>query len=163
MRTYTTITIGLVLAWSGTVPSQAESLSPRQLQEDTRLAALVSVSSGRVYLGELIDMLSRQSGVKVDAEDKDGTSSEPIAIRVERMRLFDVLNGLWSILSYRGAKLDWKRDGAPGSYRYTLYRPLAARNLPDRLQQAMQLHGILEAKLDRHPELPQVEWGQARS
>lgn len=106
---------------------------------DSRLSKRVTVVGGRMFVGELLEKLSQQTGVTITASDKDGADGERIAVYLKDTPLFDALDSLWALLSYRRAEWMWEVTGdKPERYAYHLVRPLAARNLPVKVQDEIQ-------------------------
>lgn len=101
---------------------------------DQRLKRTVSVKADRIYVGDLVAALAQQSGVSIACSEDDGAADDIVAVSFKGVPVADAMDSLWSLLSYREAEWQWKRTGKPERYSYRLERPLAARQLPLRLQ-----------------------------
>ena len=107
-------------------------------QQDPRLEKTVTLVSPRIYVGELMENLSKQSGVAVSADEEDGAADVQVAVSLRHVPLADAMNALWSLVSYQDAKWEWERTGKTGEYSYRLRQPEAARLLPATLQKQVQ-------------------------
>jgi hypothetical protein len=157
-----------------------QSASALRHDVDSRLSKKVSIVGGRMFVGELLEKLSQQTGVTITASDKDGADGERIAVYLKDTPLFDALDSLWALLSYRKAEWAWEVTGdKPERYAYRLVRPLAARNLSVKVQEeiqrdferhaSMMLQGIhlkpeeRKQLAKREPETAQLEGERLRS
>lgn len=136
-------------------------ISKTMRAEDHRLEKRVTIFASRVYVGELLEEWSRQTGVTVSASDRDGASGEQVTVFLKDVPLAQAMNALYSLVSYQQAKWHWSRSSnerkGPGKYRYQLLRPAAARNLAASLRAAVQedfeaQSGTLLAALNMTPE-----------
>jgi hypothetical protein len=120
------------------VPCRAETITSAIRKEDPRLDKPVTFVSPRIYVGDLLEALSAQSGVEIIASERDGAADEQIFVHLTGVKLGDALDSLWSLLSYQKATYSWERLGEPGKYRYRLVRTLAAQKLAQRFQNMAQ-------------------------
>lgn len=135
-----------VVALLSTGVSYAGSLSEADRKRDSRLEKPVSLLTPRIYyLGELLEELSRQTGVVLTAGDKDEAAGELVMVRVPKAPLADVMNALWSLVSYQHAAWDWdlvpeNTSGSTptGRVAYRLVRPRAAQLLGAKLRHQVQ-------------------------
>lgn len=117
------------------VAAAAKPLDRDAAAQDPRLTRKVSLRSHRISVGELCRELSRQSGVSIQVgSDRDGAGDELVSLDLRSVSLHAALNAIWSLFSYRDAEWLWSRTGTGDESRYRLYRPLAAQQLPGRLQ-----------------------------
>jgi hypothetical protein len=115
------------------LPSVADTITDAMRTDDPRLNKIVTFMSPRIYVGELLEKLSAQTGVIISASERDGAADEQIAVFLPGVRLGDALDVLWSLLSYKAASYHWERNGEPSNYHYRLVRPSNAQRLPARL------------------------------
>ena len=122
-----------------TAPVQAASLTDRMRAQDSRLSRKVTIQEPRIYVGELLERLAKQAQIEITpGSGKDGAGDDVIVAYVDEVAVGDVMDALWSLLSYRGATWHWKRVGRKGKYGYELVRPLNARRLSAVLRQQAQ-------------------------
>lgn len=144
-----TVLCGLTLMlWVLAPAAHGGPLSAAERRHDPRLAKRVTLLTPRVYyLGELLETLSEQAGVSLSAGDRDGAASELVLVRLKDVPLADVMNVLWSLVSYKQATWDWNsvKDAGdstaaatPSIVRYQLTRPRAAQLLGAKLKEQVQ-------------------------
>lgn len=102
-------------------------------KDDARLDLPVTIASRRITIGELLEDLTKRTGVTLKAGERDGAADPSVAVFCKNLPLHRVLNSLWSVMSYREATWVWDRAGAPGSFRYELTVPRKAQKLRERL------------------------------
>ncbi len=136
----------LLIAWPA-MAGHCDSMDAQLRAEDKRLETQVTLTASPIYLGELLERLSAQTGVELSADNRDEASGMKIAIVVDKQPLGVVLDALWSLVSYQDAAWMWERGGKPGAFRYRLIRPVAAHDLANRLRQAAQEEFEKEAEL----------------
>lgn len=110
------------------------------LRADPRLARRVTITKPQIYTGELLETLSRQSGVALSTGARDGAGDEAIAVFARDTPLVDLMTGLWSLVSYRGATWRWLRegDGKNTAFAYRLTRPGPAQAFAANIQAEIQ-------------------------
>jgi len=107
----------------------ADPLPATVLAEDARLSQKLTLVAERVYLGDLIPALGRTSLVPIALDERNGAGDPRLTVYVRDARVFDVLNAIWSTLSYRGAEWHWSVEDKGRSVRYLLSRPLRAAQI----------------------------------
>ncbi len=120
---------------------RADEVTAAMRQADTRLQTRVTIRSPHILIGELLERLSKQSGVTLTADDWSTVGSDSVTVSLHDVPLSDAMNALWSLFSYKHAEWDWRRypiKGEIGKYNYTLARPDYARFLAERLQEQVQ-------------------------
>jgi hypothetical protein len=142
-------------------PACGNPLTETMRQEDSRLSRRISLCAPRIYVGELLERLSEQSGVALSAGERDGSADVQIMVCWKEIPLADAMNALWSLLSYRDAVWRWQREGGPGQYRYQLQQPRAARQLAERLRK--QIQNLFESHAETMLELAQMSPEERRS
>jgi len=120
------------------VPCAAAPLSDTLRRQDPRLEKTVTLISPRIYMGELLERFSEQTGAAISADEESGAADIQVTVSLRRVPLADAMDALWSLVSYQDAKWDWERTGKAASYRYSLVQPEAARLLPTTLQKQVQ-------------------------
>lgn len=118
--------------------SGAAPLSPLQRGEDPRLEKRITLSSPRISIGELLENLSTQTGVTLQATDEDAAAGVRVAVYLRDVPLATAMNALWSLVSYRQATWNWERAGEAGKWEYRLQQPRSARSLGDRLRREVE-------------------------
>lgn len=146
--------IGLWAALAGTLlapATSADGVGSQMRAQDARLSTPVTVSARRVYLGELLDDLARQSHIAIAAQDGESSSGIQVTVACKAVPVADLMDALWSLLSLHDFEWQWQRTGSPGKYAYTLVEPEAARSSAQRLrvlaQQALERCVAVMAKL----------------
>ena len=112
---------------------QAAPVSLILRRQDPRLEKPVSCVARHIYVGELIEKLSNQSGVALTADEAGGAADVDVTVSLDHVPLGDAMEALWSLVSYQDAEWDWERIGKEGRYKYRLVQPEAARLLPNTL------------------------------
>jgi hypothetical protein len=107
-------------------------------QEDPRLARTVSIFSASMSVGEVLAAVSALTGIRVVADAQTGAGYPRVFISVRAAPAADVMDGLWSLFSARGAEWAWDRRTEAGQFTYTLSRPEPARQLATRLRNRVQ-------------------------
>ncbi len=121
--------------------SRADEVTASMRQSDPRLQTRITIRSPRILIGELLERLSKQSGVTLTADDLSAAGSDPVTVSLHDVPLADAMNAVWSLFSYQHAEWNWRRRpiiGQPGQYTYTLTRPDYARYLAEHLQEQVQ-------------------------
>jgi hypothetical protein len=138
-RTMLTVLTALALLIPPATPAGCQPVTASRRKDDPRLERPVTVLRARVRVGELLDRLSTYSGVALSAGDRgDGASDPEVAVFAEKVRLGDLMNAIWSLVSYQGAEWHWSRTGRAPGFRYQLERPAAAQLLGARLREQLQ-------------------------
>lgn len=141
LRQIAFVILGLLLCISaalGQAPGADAAIGLPKQWSDPRLKATVSVSAASIYLGELLERMSAQSGVTLSMDINDRLSGIVIACDLKQVPLADVMNALSSLLGCKGGEWEWKAGTITLSPSY-LFRPTsAARQVPERLRTAMQ-------------------------
>lgn len=125
----------------------ASPIDAKMRQMDARLNATVSFSADRIYLGELLEILSDKTGVALSMDNADSFSGIVIACDLEQISLADVMNSLWSLVGSKNGLWEWKADTRLTPIRYFFRPTLNARNLAARLHQALQEKFEAQAEL----------------
>ncbi len=120
-------------------------------KEDKRLEQVVSADRPWVYLGELLEALSEQSGVSVTASDADGAAGEEMTAVLEAMPLADVMDNLTALLSHKGARWQWRREGDGSKGKPFVYRLMRPANAVGAYAEAMKAQ--IQADFEKDAEV----------
>lgn len=118
--------------------AEPQGIAAEWCTHDPKLTRGVSVAEPRIFVGELLERMGAQAGVALATGERDGSGDAQVCAYFDDARLCDILDGLWSLLSYQGGVYTWHREGRPGAYTYRLERPQGARNLAARLEALSQ-------------------------
>jgi hypothetical protein len=143
---YIRLSAFVLLSASSAGAARSDALPEEMIREDTRLSKPVTISSPRIFVADLVESLSKQTGVPLSVGSKDGSGDERICVHLQDVPLSDAMNALWSLFSYKKALWAWHRDGGPGAYSYVLVRPPAAQSL------AGQLAGYIQEAFEAETE-----------
>jgi hypothetical protein len=115
-------------------------------KDDPRLEQRIELRGHAVHVAQVIQAISRESGVRVElGDERDGAGDDQVSFALPGVTVADAMEALWSLLSYRGSEFHWRRVGRAGAYAYQLYRPLRAQALPAQLQEYTE--GAVEREL----------------
>jgi len=117
---------------------RAADLPDAMRQADPRLEKRVTLVAAHLPIGELLEVLSQRSGVALTANDRTEAGDTEVTVALHQAPLADAMNALWSLVSYRQAEWEWRRQGDAKNYRYELARSGAARSLSARLREQLQ-------------------------
>jgi hypothetical protein len=106
---------------------------------------LVTVTSSSLFLGDLAERLTQQTGVPISLAG-EGAGDYRICCAIKERPLVEVMDAVWSLMSYRAAEWHWERRKGSAGLSYRLMRTLPARRL------AQELRGQLDEQFDRHYE-----------
>jgi len=109
-------------------------------RQDPRLERPVTVSGYRLYVGELLDRWSRETGVSATASDRDGAASDRLSLSLQHIPLADAMNAVRSLFSYQDGLYQWERDKDPqhpSLWTYRLVRTPLARAFPQSIRQGI--------------------------
>jgi len=135
------VALGLCLILMPLLPGRADEVTGAMRKADPRLQTRVTLRSPRILVGELLERLSKQSGVALSADDESAAGSDAVAVSLRDVPLADALDALWSLFSYKHMEWDWRRSpikGEAGKYTYKLTRPDYARFQAERLKKLVQ-------------------------
>ncbi len=149
LRRLSFIPLALSLTLMPLLPAQADEVTAAMRQADPRLQTRVTLRSPRILVGELLERLSRQSGVALAADDDSTAGSDSVTVSFRDVPLADAMNAFWSLFSYKHMEWEWRRSpvkGDGGKYAYTLARPDYARFQAERLKGEVQADFEAQAK-----------------
>jgi hypothetical protein len=109
--------------------------------EDPRLERRVTIEAAGIHIGELLKRVSEQARVTLVAGDPgDGAADERVSVYLREVPLGDVLESLYSLMSYRSAEWHWRRTrpGGKDAFSYRLVQGRDAQLLGARLDQGVQ-------------------------
>ena len=103
------LSLGLSLALLPALPGRADEVTAAMRQADPRLQTRVTLCSPRILVGELLERLSKESGVALAADDESAAGSDAVTVSLQDVPLVDALDALWSLFSYKHMERDWRR------------------------------------------------------
>jgi len=115
-----------------------DPVTDKELASDARLARPVSVECARIYLGDLAERMTAQTGEAISADETSGASDLRIMASVREVPAWRVMAGVTGLLSYRLALWQWERKGEPGAAEYRLVRTRGAQSWPHALRERAQ-------------------------
>jgi hypothetical protein len=105
---------------------------------DPRLEQVVSLSQTSISVADLCTRLEQETKVALSVGQNDGAGGVLVSVHVKHVPLADIMEALWSLMSYRGAEWSWRKTETNAQPTYKFVRPLAAQMLAGRLQQIGQ-------------------------
>ncbi len=109
-------------------------ISSAWIRSDPRLSAKIHVSTGKLTIRRALTLVAAQSHISIESHTSDGSGDEEIVIKADSITVHELLNGIWSAMSYKNAPWQWNRSNKNGSYQYTLSYTKASRDLRARLR-----------------------------
>jgi len=91
--------LGLLLISLLAHPSRADEVTATMRKADTRLQTRVTLRSPHILMGELLERLSKQSGVTLTADTWSAAGSDSVTVSLRDVPLADAMNTLWSLFS----------------------------------------------------------------
>jgi hypothetical protein len=140
--------VGLWLAFSLAVSASAVSSAPSDLDSDERLSAPVTLSRSRILVGELLEQLSQETGVTLEADEPSGPiSGYELALNVSSRPARELMTALRDLYSSPPDRWYWERRGTGKSTRYVLHNTVS----PAALQKARReaIDGYLLSKFQK--------------
>jgi len=131
--------LSLVLVASYSRFAQGQTLSAQKIIDarirslDTRLNTPVTFDADRVYLGEVLEKVSAQTGVSVSIPDEDLNSGIPLTCHLKKIPLADFMNSVWSLVGFSKATWQINVDTQQNTPSYQLLPTAASRALIERL------------------------------
>lgn len=124
----------------GQAPAGSQGLDAGSIAADERLKTHVTLKANRIYLGELLEKLSAQTGVSISIAPTDRSSGTQITCDVRDLPLSDLLNSLWSLVGYSQATWQIAVD-AQKTPHYQLLPGAASRSLEERFDREYDRYG----------------------
>ena len=124
------IVLFLTLTLCESAPALCDTITPTMRMQDARLNQTISINAPSITLGELLAKYSEQTGVRIHTDERDPLSGLRLCVACDKMPLGDMLDSLWSLLSYRDAAWKWERSGKPGAFQYEFTPSRAALDFP---------------------------------
>ncbi|WP_309722922.1 hypothetical protein [Armatimonas sp.] len=94
----------------------------------------VNISAPHIYLGELLEIASRQTGVLIEASDKDGAAGEELVAFIKNKPIDKLMKDLSSLLSLSDAQWQWVKIMRDGKEIFQIQRSVRAKNFGKFLQ-----------------------------
>jgi len=100
------------------------------LDKDPRLARPISVSRYRMYLGELLERITRETGVSLETDERNQPlSGYELALVVHERPAWEVLDASARMYAYPPERWYWSKTTRNGAATYTLHNTLKAADL----------------------------------
>ncbi|HTE18556.1 MAG TPA: hypothetical protein VK689_09275, partial [Armatimonadota bacterium] len=118
---------GLLASAATAIEGGPENKVPRVLESEPRLERRVTLSERRIYLGELLERISAQTGTHLKADDRSAPiSGYQVTVTVWDQPARDVLDALARLYSAPPDRWFWAKEGRDGEERYVLHNTLPA-------------------------------------
>jgi hypothetical protein len=100
------------------------------LDRDPRLARPLSVSRYRMYLGELLERITRETGVSLETDERNQPlSGYELALVVHERPAWEVLDAIARMYAYPPERWYWSKTTRNGAAVYTLHNTIKAADL----------------------------------
>jgi hypothetical protein len=118
-----------LLVYLSEVPhvANADSITSKMRIDDRRLESRVNISARRIRLGDLLERITTQTGIKIACSERDGGSGTYMSAHADGIPVGDLLDAVWSLTANQDAQWRWEREGTSADYRYTLVQPERAK------------------------------------
>jgi len=103
------------------------------LRTDERLARPVTISGARLFVAEVAGELTRQTGVKIEADEGSGAADARVLVAVKDVPAWRVMDALQGLFSYKLALWRWERTEQHPTTGYRFVQTRAAQGLASRL------------------------------
>lgn len=124
------------------------------VQRDLRLKKVVTLSLENVSLTEVLEQVSKQSGIRLEVNPKETLSATNMVIFCKEITVVDLLNSLWSVLGYQNGKVQWLMTDNKGVPQYRLV-PAYHKRLPEIMKQKGKKYFVKQLEtLVRLSQLP---------
>ncbi len=137
---------------------RAWSFADGELWEDSRLSQRVTIHGARLYIAEVAEDLSRQTGVAIDADEATGASDVSLLVSVDKLPAWKVMDAIAGLMGYNLAPWRWEQTGEASASGYRLIQTRAARGLAFTLQDESQR--AFEADLATRLEAARMSSGE---
>jgi len=127
-----------IAANQNALPPAFEPVTDAQLRSDARLGRPVTSAYARIYVGDLADKLSAQTGVAIEADCVSGASDRRVMVSVRDRPAWQVMSALVGLYSYKLAVWRWERRYVGGVPEYRLVRTRGAQAFAARLAETAQ-------------------------
>ncbi len=132
--------LAAVLSFGPHLPAQTPPPSlpldlPAQFSiEDPRLLQKVTVVSPDITFNDILEDLSRQAQVALKIDEDAPASGVSVLVRFQNRPLIEVLNSLWSVVSYKDCEWAWNRAGKGRQTVYTLVKTKKSSELSAKIE-----------------------------
>lgn len=117
------------------------------INSDMRLLKPVTVKQSQLYLGELLEILSRLTSVNVKVKPEEPISGVTISTKLDNVPLHTVMLNISSLLSLRGYALRWSYDIEVASPQYQLTISARYREMSKALEEEITKAFVVQLKL----------------
>src|SRR5689334_10781560 len=88
---------------------------------DARLSRCVTLQPRKILVGDLLSELRKQTGVTISTDLRDEVAGIEVIVSCKDVRLCDLLDSLWGLLSNADGSYRWYREGRSPNFTYDLY------------------------------------------
>ena len=92
--------------------------------------ARISIEYPHVYLGELLEIVTKLTGVSLEIKDTDSISGEELLVSLKDITIEDFMDSIISIFSVGKAVWFWEKYTKNGKIAYRLERSVKAKKFP---------------------------------
>jgi hypothetical protein len=117
---------------------ECQGIDGKMRAADARLNTPINLPAARLYVGELLEQLSRQTGVSLQMNTQEEASGVLLLVCLNKITLGDALDALWSTVTYKNAVWRWERSGEPGAYQYLLVQSRSAKEFAGDFKEQIQ-------------------------
>jgi hypothetical protein len=100
---------------------------------DPRLDSKITIKREKIFLGEFLEEISKQSGIAFIVSDKDRMAGLPLTVSIKDQSVANCLNALWSFVSYSSAICRWEAIKSNHIISYKFIRSNNSMYLNERL------------------------------
>ncbi len=116
-------------------------------KDDVRLDQKITITRPDICLGELLEQLSAQTKIDFNIDPDSTGSGVRVLVRFRDTSLREIMNALWSVVSYKNAEWAWDRHGTQGSFTYTLIKTRKSESL------SPQIEAMINKKFEHYVDL----------
>jgi hypothetical protein len=136
MKRTTTVSLIIALAFQWALALTISfAAGPAQAPGSEVLGKRITVERERIFLGELIELLSQECGVELRVDTRALESGGPLCVSVRDMPVRKVMALLTALYSYKDAKWDWVKDRGERGERLTFTPSIGAKSLITKLEE----------------------------
>lgn len=99
---------------------QYDIISEKWIQNDTRLSKKITLNIEQHYLADVFYQVEKQSGIKLEVSHNEPMSGSLLTVLCNKIEVHELLNAIWSALSYQGGTVQWLKISTDSQPRYRL-------------------------------------------
>lgn len=138
--------LSIELAMGQSIPDQ-QFLNVKAISSDPRLNIPITFDADRMYLGEVLEKVSVQTGVSISISPVDSSSGIPVSCHVKNLPLIDFMTSLWSLVGFSHATWQIISDADHAPPTYYFLPTVSSRGLASRLDLETQENTLKLARL----------------